>query len=321
MATGQYPAAYGLCAALLGTPIFVGAQTIELQLTNDALLRGELVQQRDDRTLVDLGFSVINVPAEQILASRIPEQAEQASADDGRLYHFAPQQAVLSVSDNIARCAEAVVQVRTPTGLGSGFIIHPDGYLITNHHVIAGEHDLSVTLFEQGEQELRKVLFDKVRIVALDAEADLALLKVEPGAGESLPSVPLGDAGALVQGQRVFSIGSPLGFDRTISQGIVSLRNRVVDGKLYIQSTAQINPGNSGGPLFDLGGRVVGVNNMKIGSVGIEGLSFAIPSRTLTTFLDNADAFAFDTTHPNSGYRYHRPPRIQSSSEHGDKMP
>ncbi len=80
-----------------------------------------------------------------------------------------------------------------------------------------------------------------------------------------------------------------------------------MDGQLYLQSTVQINPGNSGGPLFNLRGEVVGVNNMKIQAVGIEGLSFAIPANRLRVFLDNIDAYAFDARNTNNGYRYNAP--------------
>ncbi len=298
-------------------PLTLQAEVVELRLTQGASVRGELLQTRAERTVIDLGFTLLSVPSEAILEQRsiTTTTSTPVSADPSRLYRLAPDQPPLSVRDNVARCAEAVVQVRTASGLGSGFFIHPDGYLVTNHHVIDGEYALSVTLYQQGPQELRKRRFEKVRIVALDPELDLALLKVEEPIEGSFPTLPLGDAGALVQGETVFSIGSPLGFDRTISQGIVSLRNRVVDGKLYIQSTTPINSGNSGGPLLDLRGRVVGVTNMKIGAVGIEGLNFAIPSQRLRLFLDNLDAFAFDPTHPNSGYRYY------TTGTHGEKLP
>jgi serine protease Do len=180
--------------------------------------------------------------------------------------------------------------------------------VVTNHHVIAGEHDLTVTMFESGDRELRRVPFDEIRIVATNPHVDLALLKIEDAGRRELPTVPLGDSSRLRQGQTVFAIGSPLGLERTVSQGIVSLKNRSLGGHIFIQSTAQINPGNSGGPLFDLKGEVVGVNNMKISAQGVEGLGFAVPAQVLKEFLDNRDAFAFDVRHPNAGFRYNEPP-------------
>lgn len=282
--------------------------TIQLELKSGALIRGQQVQQRPDRIVIDLGYRVLSVPADSIERISRHQEISSTPAEAGKLYRFDPKRREQSVAENVERCAEAVVQIKTPVGLGSGFIVHPEGYVVTNHHVIEGEHRLTVTLFEKTGQELRRILFDKVRIVALDAYADLALLKIEGLAGRTLPITPLGDSQALAQGESVFSIGSPLGFDRSISEGIVSLKNRVISGQLFIQSTTQINPGNSGGPLFNLRGQVVGVNNMKIGAVGIEGLNFAIPARRLFIFLDNADAFAFDTSNPNTGYRYYHTP-------------
>jgi len=153
------------------------------------------------------------------------------------------------------------------------------------------------------------VQFPKVRIVALDARLDLALLKIEDAGDTVFPTVPLGDTQELTDGQTVFAIGSPLGLDRTVSQGIVSSRNRPLDGQLYIQTTTQINPGNSGGPLFNLRGEVVGISNMKAMIVGVEGLNFAIPVAVAKSFLRNRDAFAFDPRNSNAGFRYLAPPQ------------
>ncbi|MBI1852599.1 MAG: trypsin-like peptidase domain-containing protein, partial [Planctomycetes bacterium] len=120
-------------------------------------------------------------------------------------------------------------------------------------------------------------------------------------------SVALGDSDAIRVGEDVFAIGNPLGLDRTVSQGIVSLKNRAFDGLTYIQTTTPINPGNSGGPLFNLRGEVIGVTNMML--VGTEGLNFAIPIAQVKAFIRNRDAFAFDKDNPNTGYRYLAPPR------------
>ena len=294
----------------------------ELHLKGGGVLRAEVVQQRSDRIVVDLGYRILSIPAAHVESVFDVEgkHDEPSQPDAAILYQMGVGRQARSVADNVQRCAEAVVQVTTPVGLGSGFIIHPDGYVVTNHHVVDGENRLTITLFEPDGGELRRVVFENVRIVALDPLADLALLKIED-LDHRLPSVPLGDSQSLVQGQKLFSIGSPLGFDRTISEGIVSLRNRVVDSQTFIQSTVQINPGNSGGPLLNLSGEVVGVNNMKIGSVGIEGLSFAIPARRLRAFLDNADAFSFDASNPNNGYRYFQAPAVFTSPEQKELSP
>jgi serine protease Do len=99
--------------------------------------------------------------------------------------------------------------------------------------------------------------------------------------------------------------------ERSVSQGIVSIRARENSGRWYIQSTTQINPGNSGGPLFNLKGEVVGVNNMKAAGVGVEGLGFSIPANMLKLFLKNREAFAFDPRNPNAGFRYLPPPSAE----------
>ena len=108
-------------------------------------------------------------------------------------------------------------------------------------------------------------------------------------------------------GDVVFAIGSPLGLERTVSEGIVSTTNRENEGMLYVQTTAAVNPGNSGGPLFDERGQVIGVTTW--GYLLAEGLNFAVPVSTVKTFLENREAFAYDKDNPNTGRRYLRPPR------------
>jgi serine protease Do len=294
--------------AVLTAPVFA-LSTVKLK--SGASLQGDILTERADRVVVDLGFTVITVPRdeiERITAENLPTAAAEESTD---LYRTSLGRASLTVKENVDRVAESVVQVRTPVGLGSGFIIHPAGYIITNEHVVAGEYAITVTQFRRGTAELEKAIYNKVRIVALDSRLDLALLKIEDlPATTTLPFVSIGDSNGLNEGQTVFAIGSPLGLDRTVSQGIVSSRNRPMGGQLYIQTTTQINPGNSGGPLFDLRGDVIGVNNMKAMMAGIEGLNFAIPATVLKNFLRNRDAYAFDARNPNSGFRYLEPPRL-----------
>ncbi|MGC8988891.1 MAG: S1C family serine protease, partial [Verrucomicrobiia bacterium] len=150
-------------------------------------------------------------------------------------------------------------------------------------------------------------IYRQVRIVAMNKFADLALLKVEDAGAPKFTCVPLGQTGTLSVGERVFAIGSPMGLERTVTEGIVSSKTRQMQGDLFLQTTAQINPGNSGGPLFNMRGEVVGVTNMKM-TYG-EGLGFAIPVERVLFFLNNRDAFAYDNENPNSGYRYLEPPR------------
>lgn len=154
--------------------------------------------------------------------------------------------------------------------LGSGFIISNDGYVITNHHVVKGADEIIVKLSDR-----RQLVAE---MVGSDPRSDIALLKLE---GDDFPSVNLGDSDALKVGQWVLAIGSPFGFDASVTAGIVSAKGRSLPSENYvpfIQTDVAINPGNSGGPLFDLDGNVIGINSqIYTRSGGFMGLSFAIP--------------------------------------------
>ncbi|WP_109125804.1 Do family serine endopeptidase [Dyella sp. C11] len=159
------------------------------------------------------------------------------------------------------------------TSLGSGFIISADGYVLTNNHVVDGADTVTVRLQD------RRVLTAKV--VGSDPQYDIALLKVDAKGG--LPAVTIGDSRALKAGQWVLAIGSPFGFDYTVTQGIVSAVGRNLGSQdqpytSFIQTDVPINRGNSGGPLFDLQGRVVGVNSQIYSNTGgYQGVAFSIP--------------------------------------------
>ena len=288
------------------------AEKVSIQLQNGGSVSGELLKKNAEYLFVDLGFEILKVPQRNCLqVTKVTKGASDPEITQGKnLYRQNPNSSLQSLGSLVDRLGEAVVMIRTPIGLGSGFIIHPDGYIVTNDHVVAGERIISITQFRKGENELIKENYDNVRIVATGGNIDLALLKIEgQPKGKIFPSVPLGSSGELSQGERVFAIGSPLGLERSVSEGIVRLRNRIIQARLHIQTTAEISPGNSGGPLFNYRGQVVGVNNMKVVSTGAEGLGFSIPVRQLKTFLENRDAFAFDPRNPNAGYRYTVPPK------------
>ena len=304
-----------LCLISL-TPLFA-SHSIELK--NGSEIQGEIILERPDAYYVDMGFDLMPVPKDSVL--RLNEVDPQSGktvkvSSSDTLYRVSENHSDRPIREWVDQLGEAVALVQTPIGLGSGFVIHKDGYVVTNDHVIAGEHRISVTIFKKNENELSKVTYDNVRIVATSSELDLALLKIEPKSVETFKTVSLaaGD-NAMRDGQTVFAIGSPLGLDRTVSEGIISIANRVISGRLYLQTTTQINPGNSGGPLFNMRGEVVGVNNMKIAAIGAEGLGFAISMRVLKSFLDNRDAYAFDPRNPNTGFRYLSPPQINTNPQ------
>lgn len=324
---------FSVCAVIGGMLASTcGGQAETIVLKSGNRVQGEILKDSAEALVLDLGFDVIKVPKEAV--SSIEEetvesdevvepggpQGEGVMAVEGRLYALAENPATRSVKENAERLGEAVVQIRTPSGLGSGFVIHPKGYVITNNHVISGEHRLTVILFQRRERTLEKVQRQKVKIVATSPLMDLALLKIETEESDAdFAYAPLGASHDVRSGQPVFAIGSPLGLGRSVSQGIVSVRNRVVPGGLiYLQHTAQINPGNSGGPLFNLQGEVVGALNMKMASVGVEGMGFAIPASVLKLFLENQDAYAFDPRHPNAGFRYLDPPSATAGDEESD---
>lgn len=154
--------------------------------------------------------------------------------------------------------------------LGSGFIISGDGYILTNAHVVDGADEVTVRLTDKREF--------KARIVGADKRTDVALIKIEAA---GLPVVRLGDPAQLKPGEWVVAIGSPFGFDNSVTAGIVSAKGRSLPQENYvpfIQTDVAINPGNSGGPLFNLRGEVVGINSQIYSrSGGYMGVSFAIP--------------------------------------------
>jgi serine protease Do len=173
---------------------------------------------------------------------------------------------------------------REAQSLGSGFILSADGYVLTNNHVIADADEIIVRLSDRSELE--------AKLVGTDPRSDVALLKVE---GKGLPTVKLGKSEDLKVGEWVLAIGSPFGFDHSVTAGIVSAKGRSLPNESYvpfIQTDVAINPGNSGGQLFNLSGEVVGINSQIFTrSGGFMGLSFAIP---MSVALDVADQLKSD---------------------------
>ena len=159
-------------------------------------------------------------------------------------------------------------------GIGSGFIISADGYVLTNAHVVGGapgaDTEVTVTLNDKREM--------KAKIVGVDERTDVAVLKID---GKNLPVVRMGDPEKVRVGQWVVAVGSPFGFENTVTAGIVSAKARRLPSETYvpfIQTDVAINPGNSGGPLFNLAGEVIGINSQIYSrSGGFMGISFAIP--------------------------------------------
>ena len=170
---------------------------------------------------------------------------------------------------------------------GSGFLISPDGKILTNSHVVANERQLEITLPDQSHY--------KARLLSRDESNDVALLQIEPRT--KLPSLHLGDSDGLQVGQKVLAIGNPFGLEGTLTTGIVSSLGRTIRGENertlegLIQTDAAINPGNSGGPLLDSAGNVVGINTAILGPNGGNiGIGFAMPINRAKLMMDDFQA-------------------------------
>ena len=171
---------------------------------------------------------------------------------------------------------------RKATSTGSGFIVTPDGYILTNDHVVIHADQIEVTLADNKKM--------KARVIGLDQESDLAVIKIE---ATNLPTVVLGNSDDVEQGDWVLALGSPFGFSQTLTAGIVSATGREVQGAQYskfIQTDASINPGNSGGPLVSMQGEVIGINTMIVTGSGMSqgnvGIGFAIASNIARKVFD-----------------------------------
>jgi serine protease Do len=312
--------------------VFIFALSVTLSVKGDTVvlktgqkLIGDIIAEKQDKLYIDIGVTVLAVLKQDILefnknepnnpATQEPANTEKPSlkSSAGRLYYTADNDNTRTIEQCVAEVAEAVVKVSTPAGLGSGFFINQQGYLITNYHVIEKETKIDVTVFKKagdGSTSLTAGGFDKkvfknVRIEALNPFVDLALLKVEDLGDYKVSFVPLGDVTQIRVGQPVFAIGNPLGLERTVTNGVISSTGRPFEGLVYLQTNADINPGNSGGPLFNLSGQVIGVTNR--GYIFFGGLGFAIPVDYVKHFIDNRESFAYDKDNPNTGYRYIQP--------------
>ena len=165
--------------------------------------------------------------------------------------------------------------------LGSGVIIHPDGYILTNEHVVAKATRIKVTLIDKRE-------FD-AHLVGADIKSDLAIIKID--SKEGLPHVALGQSGDLMTGETVIAIGNPFGLQHTVTTGIISALHRSIKGdknrvyRDFIQLDASINPGNSGGPLLNINGSLIGINTAIFQQA--EGIGFAIPINKAKRIVDD----------------------------------
>ena len=306
--------------------VFLGACTLcfadRIVLKEGQTITGDILTEKKDQIYIDIGITVLAVPKDMILEYEYSETLTVDDADAGQISDPSkePDDKLYKTASlgrtTIEKCveavSEAVVMVSSPAGRGSGFFINEDGYLITNYHVIEKETRIEVTVFCKTKNGFERNKFKKVKIEAINPFVDLALLRVEDLEDKNTKFVHLGDTDRIKTGEQVFAIGNPMGLERTVTNGLISTKNRAFQGLLYIQTNADINPGNSGGPLFNLAGEVIGVTNM--GYIFLGGLGFAIPVNYVKHFIDNRDAFAYDKDNPNTGYRYIQPDRRRNKA-------
>ena len=177
-------------------------------------------------------------------------------------------------------------QKRKTSALGSGFIIDPNGIVVTNNHVIKDAEDILVRV--DGDKEY------KVKVIGADPLSDIAVLKIQ--SKDKFKSVKFGDSDKAKIGDWVLAIGNPFGFGGTVTSGIISAKNRNLGGAItryedFIQTDASINVGNSGGPLFDMQGNVIGINTAILGQSGSIGIGFSIPSNSAKVIIDQLIEF------------------------------
>tara|TARA_R110001599_G_scaffold64023_3_gene178623 strand:- start:201157 stop:202647 length:1491 start_codon:yes stop_codon:yes gene_type:complete len=219
------------------------------------------------------GNAVVNIRTTE--KSKIDRNT--ASAQDEEMQEFfrrffgVPMPRQQQPDPSVPRSSKPLPQVEeeeVPRGVGSGFIISADGYIMTNAHVVDGADEVYVTLTDKREF--------KAKIIGVDKRTDVALVKIE---GNNLPSLTIGDSDKIRVGEWVIAIGSPFGLDNTVTAGIVSAKARDTGEYLpLVQTDVAVNPGNSGGPLINMRGEVIGINSQIYSrSGGYMGISFAVP--------------------------------------------
>jgi serine protease Do len=261
-----------LCASLWVVGLSAGlVQPASAQPGSISAASGQLMRGLPDFTeLVEhVGPSVVNIRTLEKAAAK----ETQGNEPDAEMQEFFRR--FFGVPMPIPNNPNAPRQQRRgqpeeaqPRGVGSGFILSPDGFVMTNAHVVDGADQVMVTLPDKREF--------KARIVGLDKRSDVAVVKID---ATGLPAVKIGDVSRLKVGEWVMAIGSPFGLENTVTAGIVSAKQRDTGDYLpFIQTDVAINPGNSGGPLINMRGEVVGINSQIYSrSGGFMGISFAIP--------------------------------------------
>jgi len=296
-------------AVLLAATTARAAEVVTVTLVGGGRVTGPLLRRNDDGVVLDLGFEVLQIPAKRVLDVR-GEDAGTAAAGverDRDIFRTGTLEA-REVPELVKRFGDAVMMVKNPGGLGTGFLISREGHIVTNYHVVENQTQLQVTLFRRTGTGFEKKDLRKVKIVALQPLRDLALLQLdlEECKGPLPEPVVINDRDDLRVGDLAFVIGNPVGLERSVSQGIVSSTTRTIEHSRLIQTDAAINPGNSGGPIFNARGEVVAV--ACAGATAFQGLAFGIPACDLVDFLVHRDTYLYDESQPQNGVTYLQPP-------------
>jgi serine protease Do len=216
-----------------------------------------------------------------VVPSLATESLRSPEAPAPTVEALVPPRVQLTPAEIAARAMPAVVVIRSPQSLGTGFVVRKDGWIATNYHVIASAKELSITVPGRGDFLVRDVL-------VADPDHDLAIVRID---AEGLPTLPLGDFQAVRPGDALIAIGHPLGFEGTVSNGLVSAVRHINDSLTILQISAPIAPGSSGGPLIDAQGRVIGVATAMIRNG--QNLNLGIPVTYLKEALNNTAPVPF----------------------------
>jgi serine protease Do len=249
-----------LCAAALffsGADAVLAQSASELQsLIRASKTRAELVQ--------NIQQAVVHIKVEKVVEATSRNSRELDPRSEEFFERFFPGMRPPQGGGNGGRDFRQ-------EGMGSGSIVRPDGYILTNNHVVGGADKIIVQMYDGTEME--------AELIGTDPESDIAVVKVD---GENLPVLPMGDSKEILVGESVIAVGNPFGLSQTVTYGIVSAKGRtgigITEYEDFIQTDAAINPGNSGGPLVSLDGKIVGVNTaIFTRSGGYQGIGFAVP--------------------------------------------
>jgi serine protease Do len=283
-----------------------------LDLGNGCRIQGRVLRTTEQLLFVDVGYDVLKVPTAAVLRRETVDGQRTGGIVREKLWARAelPER---SVAEGAKVMGEAVVKIEAAGGQGSGFVTNEEGWIVTNFHVVAREVEVDVVVYSLGKNGFEPRTVRRCKVAAINPHMDLALVKMEAPSDLKLKTVFLGESDGMQVGDTVYAIGAPIGLDRTVSSGIISVTNRTFEGRCHFQITTPINPGNSGGPLFNLRGEVVGVNSS--GYTGLQGLNFAIPSKYVIDFLNNRDAFALDNTRSENGVHYLPAPQKPKSAK------